>query len=57
MPFKDKQKRLEYHREYNREYMKRTRKENLSKFIERDRKWRENNPIFNSALNNKNNRF
>lgn len=44
MPYKDKEQRLKYHREYNRVYMKKSRLENIAKFKERDRAWRERNP-------------
>lgn len=45
MPYKDKIKSKEYHRQYNRAYMKQSRLENPEKFLEREKQWRETNRL------------
>ena len=45
MPYKDRQKRLEYHREYSREYMKKDRQANPEIHRLRGRSFRERNPL------------
>ena len=45
MPYVDKEKAKQYHKDYNREYMKKSRLENPEKFKAREKKWRESNRL------------